>query len=108
MVTITERAAGKILEILERQGKDTGTHGLRVGIESGGCSGFQYKLDLGEALADDQIFASGKAQVMVDTKAILFLGGSTVDYIESLTGAGFTVRNPNTTGTCGCGTSFSV
>ncbi len=108
MVTITERAATKIVTILEQQGKSASSHGLRVDIESGGCSGFSYKMDMAEASPDDQMFESGQARVFVDSKAMLFLGGSTLDYIESLTGAGFTVRNPNATGTCGCGTSFSV
>lgn len=108
MITITERAAGHIVRILQQQGRDPALEGLRIGVESGGCSGFQYKLDLNAGQADDHVFESCGARVLVDSKAMLFLGGSTVDYVESLTGAGFTVRNPNATGTCGCGTSFSV
>jgi iron-sulfur cluster assembly accessory protein len=108
MMTITDKAAEKIRCILANEKKDPGFWGLRVGIEGGGCSGYQYKLDLTERQPDDNVYERGEAKVFIDPRSLLFLGGSTVDYVESLTGAGFTIRNPNVSGTCGCGTSFSV
>ena len=108
MLMITEKAAEKIKNILSAEAKDLRTWGLRVGVEGGGCSGFQYKLDITPLAEDDNVYEEKEARVFVDPRSMLFLGGSTVDYIESLTGAGFTIRNPNVNGTCGCGTSFSV
>lgn len=108
MLTITDKAAERIRSLVTAQNKDLASWGLRVGVEGGGCSGYQYKMDLTESRQDDSVFERDDARVLVDPRSILFLGDSTVDYIESLTGAGFTIRNPNVTGTCGCGTSFSV
>ena len=108
MLSITEKAARKIVSLVTQENKDPATVGLRVGVEGGGCSGFQYKLDLTELREDDNVYSEGDARVLVDPRSIMFLQGAVVDYVESLTGAGFTVRNPNVTGTCGCGTSFSV
>lgn len=105
---ITPKAAEKITALLQAENLDPVTHGLRVGVVGGGCSGYSYKMEFTETRDGDQVVAHGPAQVFVDSKSLLFLGGSVLDYIESLTGAGFTVRNPNATGTCGCGTSFSV
>ncbi len=108
MLMITEKAAEKIELLLAAEKKDPTTWGLRVGVEGGGCSGYQYKIDFTEQRPDDTVSQRGQVRVLVDPRSILLLGESTVDYIESLTGAGFTIRNPNVTGTCGCGTSFSV
>jgi iron-sulfur cluster assembly protein len=108
MLTITDKAAEKIRNLIENEHKDARSWGLRVGIEGGGCSGYQYKLDLTELQPEDNVFEKDEARVFVDPRSVVFLGNSTVDYVESLTGAGFTIRNPNVTGTCGCGTSFSV
>lgn len=108
MLSITDKAAEKIQGLLEQQNRDARSWGLRVGVEGGGCSGYQYKMDLTGPEAEDTVFEHNQARVFVDSRSALFLGGSVVDYIESLTGAGFTIRNPNATGTCGCGTSFSV
>ena len=108
MISITEKAAEKITNLLRSDNKDPSVFGLRVGVEGGGCSGYQYKMDLVESQSEDAVFLNGDARVFIDPRSAMLLGNSTVDYIESLTGAGFTIRNPNATGTCGCGTSFSV
>ncbi len=108
MMTITDKAAEKIKFLLAGDHRDPAEFGLRVGVEGGGCSGYQYRMDLTQAKEEDTIFEHNAAKVFVDPRSALFLGGSILDYVESLTGAGFTIRNPNATGTCGCGTSFSV
>lgn len=108
MLTISDKAADKIKSLLAQEEKSATDWGLRVAVEGGGCSGFQYQLDFTEVREEDNVYEHSDAKVLVDAKSILLLGGSTVDYIESLTGAGFTIRNPQSTGTCGCGQSFSV
>lgn len=106
MLSITDTAARRIGE-LSRSSGETRT-GLKLSVISGGCSGFQYKFDLGVPGPDDHVLPAGSACVIVDQNSMLFLGGCTLDYLDGLSGAGFSVRNPNATGTCGCGTSFSV
>ena len=105
-VTITERAAQRIGEILRREPPGTM---LRVSVEGGGCSGFQYKFDVDHARAeDDLVIAREGAVVLVDPASVPFLAGSEVDFVDDLIGASFRVVNPNATASCGCGTSFSV
>ena len=105
-VTVTERAAQKIGEILRRE--PVGTM-LRVSVEGGGCSGFQYKFDVERAQAeDDLVIARDAAVVLVDPASVPFLAGSEVDFVDDLIGASFRVVNPNATASCGCGTSFSI
>lgn len=108
MLTITDKAAEKIRTHLVAEGKDLGRFGLRITVEGGGCSGYQYRMDLAEAAPEDNVYLHADARVFVDPRSLLFIGDSVVDFQEGLTGAGFSVRNPNVTGTCGCGTSFSV
>ena len=82
---------------------------LRVAVEGGGCSGFQYKFDVERAQADDDmVIARDSAVVLVDPASVPFLAGSEVDFVDDLIGASFRVNNPNATASCGCGTSFSV
>ena len=105
-VTVTERAARRIGEILRVE--PAGTM-LRVSVEGGGCSGFQYKFDIERAKAeDDLVIARDAAVVLVDPASVPFLAGSEVDFVDDLIGASFRVVNPNATASCGCGTSFSV
>jgi iron-sulfur cluster assembly accessory protein len=105
-VTLTERAARRIGEILEAE--PAGTM-LRILVEGGGCSGFQYKFDVDHDKAeDDLVIAREGAVVLVDPASVPFLAGSEVDFVDDLIGASFRVVNPNATASCGCGTSFSI
>ena len=105
-VIVTERAARKIGEILQKE--PAGTM-LRVSVEGGGCSGFQYKFDVERAQAeDDLVIERDAAVVLVDPASVPFLAGSEVDFVDDLIGASFRVVNPNATASCGCGTSFSI
>jgi len=105
-VTISERAARRIGQILSKE--DAGAM-LRISVEGGGCSGFQYKFDIERARAeDDLVIARDQAVVLVDPASAPFLAGSEVDFVDDLMGASFRVNNPNATASCGCGTSFSV
>ena len=105
-VTVSERAAHRIGEILRHE--PAGTM-LRVSVEGGGCSGFQYKFDIDRAKAeDDLVIARDNAVVLVDPASVPFLAGSEVDFVDDLIGASFRVVNPNATASCGCGTSFSI
>jgi iron-sulfur cluster insertion protein len=82
---------------------------LRLSVSGGGCSGFQYTIDLdGQTNPDDQVFEEGGIKVVVDSTSLDLLNGSVIDYVEDLIGASFQIRNPNATSTCGCGNSFSV
>jgi iron-sulfur cluster assembly protein len=104
-ITITERAAEKIRVLLA--GAKEG-HGLRVKVVEGGCSGFEYKMDIDSPRADDQVFEKNAARVLLDPKTILHLNGTEMDYKDELMQSGFVFNNPNVKGTCGCGTSFSA
>lgn len=105
-VTISERAARRIGEILKSEG---GGAMLRISVEGGGCSGFQYKFDVDHArIDDDLVIERDGAVVLVDSASAPFLAGSEVDFVDDLIGASFRVHNPNATASCGCGTSFSV
>ncbi len=107
MLTITEMAAMKIRGLLDAE-KKPGDFGLRVGIAGGGCSGLQYVMDFDTEKSGDSTFTQDGVKVFVDPKSLLYMDGSVLDYIESLQGAGFTIRNPMQSGGCGCGKSFSV
>ena len=105
-ITVSERAARRIGEILK--GEPAGTM-LRVSVEGGGCSGFQYKFDIEHAKADDDIaLARDGATVLIDPVSIKYMEGAEIDFVDDLIGASFRVNNPNATGSCGCGTSFTV
>ena len=82
--------------------------GLRVAVQGGGCSGFQYQLALDEQREGDQVFDHDGIRIIVDELSLRYVDGSTVDYTESLMGAGFQVENPNVVAACGCGSSFRV
>ncbi len=105
-VTISERAARRIGEILKGEGDSAM---LRISVEGGGCSGFQYKFDIEHARAeDDLVIEKEDAVVLIDPASAPFLAGSELDFVDDLIGASFRVQNPNATASCGCGTSFSI
>ncbi len=108
MITVTEEAANKILEIAkaeELEGKN-----LRVKVIGGGCAGFSYDLffDDNEALSMDEIFEDKGITIVIDPLSFQYLDGSEITYVDSFMGAGFKFNNPNVTSTCGCNQSFSV
>ncbi|MEO0670476.1 MAG: iron-sulfur cluster insertion protein ErpA [Pseudomonadota bacterium] len=105
-VSVTDSAAKRIAEILaSEQDKKV----LRLSVEGGGCTGFQYKFDLvGGQDPDDLVIEKAGATVVIDQMSLPFIAGSEIDYVEELIGASFKVNNPNATAACGCGTSFSV
>jgi iron-sulfur cluster assembly accessory protein len=106
-VTITERAARRIAKILG--GEPAGTS-LRVSVEGGGCSGFQYRYDLvqEEPAADDVVLARDGARVLIDSVSLQYMGGSEIDFVDDLMGQSFQIKNPLAAAGCGCGTSFSI
>jgi iron-sulfur cluster assembly accessory protein len=105
-VTVSERAARRIGEILKTE--PAGTM-LRVSVEGGGCSGFQYKFDMERARADDDlVLLRDGATVLIDPVSVQYMAGSEIDFVEDLIGASFKVKNPKATASCGCGTSFSL
>jgi len=105
-VTVSERAAKRIGEILKKE--PAGTM-LRVSVEGGGCSGFQYKFDMERAKADDDlVIARDGAVVLIDSMSVGYMAGSEIDFVDDLIGASFKVKNPKATAACGCGTSFSL
>ena len=105
-VTVSDRAARRIAQIAAGE---PATPMLRVSVEGGGCSGFQYKFDLvADRAADDLLIEKDNARVLVDPVSLGLLNGSEIDYVEDLMGATFRVNNPNATASCGCGTSFAI
>ena len=105
-LTITDRAASRIGKILATEGAGAM---LRVSVEGGGCSGFQYKFGVDKVKADDDLtFERNGITVLVDPVSVGFLAGSELDFVDDLIGASFRVNNPNATASCGCGTSFSI
>ena len=105
-VTVTERAAKRIAEIVSGE---AAARALRISVEGGGCSGFQYKFDLvPDAAADDVVLERAGAKVVIDQVSLGFLAGSEIDFVDDLIGASFRVNNPKATASCGCGTSFSI
>ena len=107
-ITFTEVGAAKVREFLSGQGADVEVAGLRVGVKGGGCSGFQYQLAFDERRDGDIVFEDHGLQLLVDPQSLSYVDGSQIDYVDSLTGAGFQVVNPNVVAACGCGSSFRV
>ena len=105
-VTVSARAARRIGEILKRESAGAM---LRVSVEGGGCSGFQYKFDIDRNKADDDIvIAQDGATVLIDPVSLNYMAGAEIDFVDDLIGASFRVNNPKATASCGCGTSFTV
>ena len=106
MLTLTEAAAERIGLIARKQGRPAI---LRLSVEGGGCSGFQYKFDLADAAeADDSVSETSGVKLVVDPVSLDLVEGSTVDFVESLGGAAFKVENPQAASGCGCGSSFGI
>ncbi len=105
-VTVTPRAFRRIAEVLATEAEGTM---LRVAVNGGGCSGFQYVFEMDSSRNDDDIvLADAGAVVLIDEASLQFLSGSTVDFIDDLIGQSFRITNPNASSSCGCGTSFAV
>lgn len=105
MLQLTENAQKALAQVIQGQGKPVA--GLRVEVSSGGCSGFQYALSLEETAPDgDQVVQAGDLSVFVPPASAEMLSGVTIDFTESVEGAGFTFDNPNAKSACGCGKSF--
>jgi iron-sulfur cluster insertion protein len=102
---VTDRAFERLAEIAAATGD---SRPLRVAVEGGGCSGFQYEIKLDEAGPDDLVLEKNGATVLVDAVSLPFLENAVIDFSEELIGARFVVQNPNATSSCGCGTSFSM
>ena len=107
VISVTEAAAAKIQELLTEEGKVES--GLRVFVQGGGCSGFQYGLMIEEGVGvGDQLFESNGVKLYVDPVSLSYVKGAEVDFVDTITGGGFTIKNPNASSTCGCGSSFNV
>lgn len=108
IVDVTEAAATRIRDLLEKDGK-LATHGLRMKVVGGGCSGLRYELAFDDQIreADAEIEAHG-VRVIVDEKSALYLMGTTLDFVDTLNESGFKMGNPNASTTCGCGESFAA
>ena len=102
---VTERAFARLAEI--NDGADA-PQALRVAVEGGGCSGFQYDIKLDERAADDLVIEGAGQAVLVDQVSLPFLANAVIDFTEELIGARFVIENPNAASSCGCGTSFSI
>ncbi len=105
-VAVTERAASRIREILAIE---PGKSALRVSVNGGGCSGFQYGFELEDMRNDDDlVIERNGATVLIDSTSLVYLNGSQIDFVDDLIGQSFRISNPNATASCGCGTSFSI
>ncbi len=104
MISLTEKAANKVKSLLEKENKQG--YGLRVGVTSGGCSSYMYDIGLEKEPKQDDIVIEEKGiKVFINPESIAFMKGSSVDYVDSLTNAGFKINNPNVKTSCGCGHS---
>jgi len=107
MINVSQSAATKINELLAEEQKQTS--GLRVFVQGGGCSGFQYGLMIEDSAGPgDTSLESNGVTLFIDPISARYLDGAEVDFVDSVTGGGFTIRNPNAKSTCGCGSSFSA
>ncbi len=107
MVTLTEKAAEKVRGLLQQEGK--AGYALRLKVVGGGCSGFSYSMDFEQAPAEgDATFDQQGLKIVVDPKSLPMVDNCQVDWVDGLTGAGFSIQNPNAKGSCGCGHSFTV
>ena len=108
MITITEKAANQVVQILKNEGKDDG-YFVRVSVMGGGCSGLSYKMEFDNQSKDkDQVFEDKGLKLVTDLKSFLYLCGTELDFSDGLNGKGFHFINPNASRTCACGESFAV
>jgi iron-sulfur cluster insertion protein len=108
MLTLPPKVTSRAFERLAEIGAAAQGKALRVAVEGGGCSGFQYEIILDDPRADDMVLEGAGERVLVDPVSLPFLAGATITFSEELIGARFVIDNPNATSSCGCGTSFSL
>jgi iron-sulfur cluster assembly accessory protein len=108
MLTLPPKVTTRAFERLAEIGAAAQGKALRVAVEGGGCSGFQYEIILDDARADDMVLEGAGEKVLVDPVSLPFLAGATITFSEELIGARFVIDNPNASSSCGCGTSFSM
>ena len=106
MIELTSAAAAQLHVLVREKGLDTASAGLRLAVEKGGCAGLQYSMTIGAPEADDLTVERDGARLFVDRESLTWLDDSVIDYEDGLAGAGFRVKNPKATRSCGCGTSF--
>jgi iron-sulfur cluster assembly protein len=108
MIQVTENAVSRLHALLEEDGK-LETHGLRMKVVGGGCSGLRYELSFDDEFEEiDSEIEAGTVRIIVDEKSALYLVGCTLDFVDSLQESGFKINNPNASNTCGCGDSFAA
>jgi iron-sulfur cluster assembly protein len=109
IVTVTSAATTEVKKFMDAEGVSPDVGGLRVSVQPGGCSGFKYGLLIeDQAAEDDTVIGMDGFRVFVDPFSAQYLSGVTIDYVSSMQGSGFTFKNPNATGGCGCGSSFNA
>lgn len=109
MITVTETARKKVVQLMTDDGFDATNDYVRVGVKSGGCSGLSYDLTFDKSkVEEDKVFEDNGVKIIVDKKSFLYLVGTTLEYSGGLNGKGFVFNNPNAQRTCGCGESFSL
>ncbi|MGH1385427.1 HesB/IscA family protein [Kordia sp.] len=109
MITVSDTARKKVVELMTDDGFDATNDYIRVGVKSGGCSGLSYDLTFDNTKAEeDKVFEDNGVKIIVDKKSFLYLVGTTLEYSGGLNGSGFVFNNPNAQRTCGCGESFSL
>jgi iron-sulfur cluster assembly protein len=107
MITLTPKAKDQLLKLIQQ--KNEKGFFMRVGVKGGGCSGLSYSVELDSNLSEwDKVFGEDASKIVVDQKSFVYLNGMEIDFSTELVGGGFQFRNPNATGSCGCGTSFSA
>ena len=108
IIEVSPTAQDRIKSLLDRDGK-LASHGLRLKVIGGGCSGLQYQLGFDEQVTDDDNeFQAGEVRIIVDDKSAVYLAGTVLDYVDTLQESGFKIENPNAKSTCGCGQSFGA
>jgi iron-sulfur cluster assembly protein len=108
-INVTATAVSEVKKFLEAEGLSEENAGLRVRVLPGGCSGYQYSLDVEESPGqNDRIIETNGLKVFIDPFSLQFLNGVEIDYVSTVMGSGFTFKNPNASGSCGCGSSFTV
>ena len=106
IVSVTDNAAEKVKALMAQEGEED--LGLRIGVRPGGCSGFQYSIYFDDEInEDDEVLETKGVKIIIDAMSVPYIMGSEFDYVDGLMGAGFAVNNPNVTGGCGCGSSFT-
>lgn len=109
MINVTETAVSEVRKFMASEEMDALTAGLRVRVLPGGCSGYQYALDVEDAPAqNDKVIEANGLKLFVDSFSLQLLDGVEIDFVSTVMGSGFTFKNPNASGSCGCGSSFSV